>query len=288
MKVLLIGFRGQLGSDLTQAFAEEDLVCIGQPDLCVQNAAQVNAAVGASRPDVILNCSAFHRVDECEERLDAAFDVNVFGVRNLAMAAAQAGAVLVHFSTDYVFDGPSRIPHVETDLPCPKCAYGVSKLSGEFILQSLWAKHFIFRVSGLYGYAGSREKGTNFVEMMIDLARQRKPIRVVNDQILTPTSTMDVVRAVRRLVATEAYGLYHLTNAGECSWYEFAGAIFELAGIQPELTPVTSQAFPTIAKRPAYSVLDNQHLRTAGFSDLPHWRQALESYIKGRAAAGRA
>jgi dTDP-4-dehydrorhamnose reductase len=243
--------------------------------------------VEETRPGLILNCAAFHRVDDCEDSVGRAFEVNVFGVRNLALAAAKANAVLVHFSTDYVFDGPHQTPYRETDLPCPKCVYGVSKLAGEYMLQSTWAKHFIFRVSGLYGYAGSREKGTNFVEMMISLARQGKPIRVVNDQVLTPTSTMDVARTIRRLAATDQYGLYHLTNAGECSWYQFAKAIFEFADLRPELTPVTSAAFPTRAKRPNYSVLDNQHLRDAGFLDLPDWREALERYIAGRAAAGR-
>lgn len=288
MRILLIGHRGQLGSDLRRIFAEEDLILATQEQIRVEDATQVDAVIGQSRPDLILNCAAFHRVDDCEDCADRAFEVNVFGVRNLALAAARVGSVLVHFSTDYVFDGPRRIPYAETDLACPKCLYGVSKLAGEFLLQSIWPKHFIFRVSGLYGYAGSREKGTNFVEMMIGLARQGKPIRVVNDQVLTPTSTMDVARAVRSMVGTDCYGLYHLTNAGDCSWHEFAQAIFEYADLGPDLTPVTSAVFPTRAKRPNYSVLDNRRLRDAGFPDLPHWRQALESYIAGRAAAGRA
>ena len=287
MKVLLIGFLGQLGTDLRKAFADEELVLLGQKDLLVQDAASVEACLASHRPDLILNCAAFHRVDDCEDQAEQAFAVNVFGVRNLALAARNVNAALVHFSTDYVFDGPGRTPYVETDVPSPKCIYGVSKAAGELMLQSLWRRHFICRVSGLYGYAGSREKGTNFVEMMISLARQGKPLRVVNDQVLTPTSTADVAAAVRRLVATECYGLYHLTNSGQCSWYEFAAAIFEFAGLQPELTPVSSEAFPTKAKRPQYSVLDNARLRAAGFGDLPIWRDALERYIAGRAAAGR-
>jgi len=288
MRVLLIGYRGQLGSDLREAFAGEDLVLATQEQMRVEDAGQVDAMIGQTRPEMILNCAAFHRVDDCEDCVGRAFDVNVFGVRNLALAAARAGAVLVHFSTDYVFDdGCRRTPYTETDLPCPKCVYGVSKLAGEFLLQSSWPKHFIFRVSGLYGYAGSREKGTNFVEMMIGLARQGKPLRVVNDQLLTPTSTMDVARVVRQLTGTDHYGLYHLTNAGQCSWYEFAQAIFELADLRPDLTPVTSAAFPTRAKRPNYSVLDNQRLRDAGFPEMPDWREALDRYIAGRADAGR-
>jgi dTDP-4-dehydrorhamnose reductase len=234
-----------------------------------------------------LNCAAFHRVDDCEDNAARALEVNVLGVFNLARAAGRCGAALVHFSTDYVFDGPGRMAYVESDMPCPKCVYGASKLSGEFLLRSMLPKHFIFRVSGLYGYAGSREKGTNFVELMIGLARRGKPIQVVNDQVLTPTSTMDVAKAVHRLGRTDCYGLYHLTNASGCSWYEFARAIFESAGLQPDLTPVASEVFPTRAKRPNYSVLDNRRLRDTGFPDLPHWREALDHYMAGRAAAGR-
>jgi dTDP-4-dehydrorhamnose reductase len=287
MRVLLIGHRGQLGSDLKQVFASEDLVLAGRDNLPVQDHGAVGAFVQAQRPDLILNCSAFHRVDDCEDQPGPAFEINVFAVRSLALAARQAGAVVVHFSTDYVFDSPQRTPYSEADVPCPKCIYGVTKAAGELMLASLWPKHFIFRVSGLYGYAGSREKGSNFVEMMIGLARQGKPIRVVNDQVLTPTSTLDIAAAVRRVSATDGYGLYHLTNAGQCSWYEFADAIFESAGLRPDLTPVPSETFPTRAKRPAYSVLDNRRLRSEGFADLPNWRDALSRYIRGREAAGR-
>lgn len=287
MRVLLIGHRGQLGRDLQKAFTGEELVLLTQEQMRVEDTNLVEAVVGEARPDLILNCSAFHRVDDCEECPGRAFEVNVFGVRNLALAASRMDAILVHFSTDYVFDGPRRSPYAETDLPCPKCVYGVSKVSGEFLLRSIWPKHFIFRVSGLYGYAGSRDKGTNFVEMMIGLARQGKSIRVVDDQVLTPTSTMDVARMVRRIARTDCYGLYHLTNAGACSWYEFAREIFECANLEPALTAVTSEAFPTKAKRPNYSVLDNVKLRDAGFDEMPHWRDALGRYIGGRAAAGR-
>jgi dTDP-4-dehydrorhamnose reductase len=287
MRVLLIGYRGQLGSDLQKTFAGEELILTTQEKLRVEDAAQLNAAVDAARPDLILNTSAFHRVDDCEDQPERAFEVNVFGVRNLASAARHNNAVLVHFSTDYVFDGPARTPYVETDLPCPQCVYGVSKLSGEFLLASIWPKHFIFRVSGLYGYTGSREKGTNFVETMLGLARSGKPIRVVKDQVLTPTSTIDVARTIRLLARTDCYGLYHLTNAGECSWYEFAQAIFGCANLQPDLTSVASDVMSTRAKRPNYSVLDNRRLRDTGFAELPHWRDALARYVTGRSAAGR-
>ena len=288
MKVLIIGHRGQLGCDLKKEFASEELVLTGSDEMPVQNSAAVADFVDATRPNLILNCSAFHRVDDCEEQVEPAFAVNVFGVRNLALAARKSDAVLVHFSTDYVYDGPQRTPHLEDDPVCPKCIYGASKAAGEIMLQSIWPKHFLFRVSGLYGYAGSREKGTNFVETMIGLARQAKPIRVVNDQVLTPTCTIDVAAAVRQVTQTDCYGLYHLTNAGQCSWHEFSSAIFRFAGLSPDLTPVTSEAFPTRAKRPNYSVLDNARLRTNGFSELADWQAALARYVSGRTAAGRA
>jgi dTDP-4-dehydrorhamnose reductase len=282
MKVLLIGYQGQLGSDLRKAFDGEDLILTGQSELLVQNASQVDTFIGCHKPDLVLNCSAFHRVDDCEDHVDQAFAVNVVGVRNLAAAARKVNSMLVHFSTDYVFDGDRRTPYVETDLPSPKCIYGVSKAAGELMLQSIWSRHFLCRVSGLYGYAGSREKKTNFVEMMLSLARQGKPIRVVDDQTLTPTSTVDIAAAVRKLVKTQDYGLYHLTNAGECTWFEFANAIFEDGGLRPELSPVNSDAFPTKAKRPTYSVLDNLHYRSVFFEDMPHWRDALRRYLAGR------
>lgn len=285
MRVLLIGHLGQLGTDLRQAFGREELTLAGRNELPVQDAARVESAVEACRPDVILNCAAYHRVDDCEDHAEEAFAVNVFGVANLARAARRVDAVLVHFSTDYVFDAPRRTPYVESDVPCPKCVYGVSKAAGELMLQSLWPKHFVCRVSGLYGRAGSREKGTNFVKTMLGLAKNGKSIRVVTDQVLTPTSTSDVAAAVRRLVATDHFGLYHLTNDGECSWFEFAQAIFHYAGLSPELCPTTSDEFPMKARRPAYSVLDNARLRSAGFGEMPHWRDALERYVTAPQAA---
>ncbi len=287
MKILLVGALGQLGQDLRARLSGHELLCVDKEELDVCDGALVNAAVSGYKPELIVNCSAFHRVDDCEDRPDLAFAVNVFGLRNLALAARGAGAALVHFSTDYVFDGPQRRPHPETDLPCPRSMYGVSKLAGEYMLQALWPKHFLIRTCGLYGYAGSREKGTNFVETMLRLARGTSPIRVVCDQICTPTSTLELARAVAQLIETERYGLYHLTADGECSWYEFARAIFEVAGLRPEVVPVTSDAFAAKAKRPDYSVLDNRNFRAAGFADLRHWREALAEYVGGRTAAGR-
>ena len=286
MKILLIGALGQLGTDLQKILQEHEVVPVDKEEIDVCDARQVDAMVDGLQPDVVLNCSAFNRVDEAEDAPEAAFAVNTFAVRNLALAARRRNAKLMHFSSDYVFDGPGRVPYVETDLPCPQSMYGVSKLAGEAMTQAIWPKHFLIRTCGLYGYTGSRDKGTNFVEAMLRLGAKGGPVRVVSDQVCTPTGTMELARAVARLLPTEGYGLYHLTGAGECSWYQFAKAIFEEAGLHPEVQPVSSDQFAMRAKRPNYSVLDNRRFRSEGFTDMRHWREALADYIRGRSAAG--
>lgn len=282
MRILLTGHLGQLATDLKPLLAGEELILSEIEDLPLENAARVMERVSAARPEMIVNCAAYNRVDEAEDNPEAAFAANAFGPRHLALAARAVGAVMVHFSTDYVFDGDRRAPYTEADLPCPRSVYGVSKLSGEHMVQATLDRHFIFRVCGLYGYAGSRDKGSNFVETMLALAGNGKPLRVVADQVLTPTSTVDVARAARRVIATDRYGLYHLTSSGACSWYEFARKIFELAGVSPEVVPVETSAFPAKARRPAYSVLDNARLRAAGFEEMPPWEDALKRYLAGR------
>jgi dTDP-4-dehydrorhamnose reductase len=282
MRILLIGALGQLGSDFRRILPASETVPVDKEDVDVREASAVRALALSARPELVINCSAFNRVDEAEDDPEAAFAVNVFAVRNIALACREIDVPLVHFSTDYVFDGPLRRPLTEADLPCPRSAYGVSKLAGEHMVQAVWPKHYIVRTCGLYGYAGSREKGTNFVETMLRVGASGKPLKVVHDQRCTPTSTMDLAGAVAALVISGRYGLYHLTNAGECTWYEFALAIFEFAGMHPEVEPVTSDRFPVKAKRPDYSVLDNEAFRSAGFTHLRGWRDALEGYIKGR------
>ncbi len=284
---LLTGHLGQLATDFKARIPASDLVLTEFEDLDLGDLQAVRRLVGEVRPGLILNCAAYNRVDEAEDRPEAAFSANTYGPRNLALAARECGATLVHFSTDYVFDGPGRTPYVETDRPCPRSVYGISKLSGELMVQAAWEKHFIFRVCGLYGYTGSRDKGSNFVETMLALGRQGKPLRVVDDQILTPTSTLDVVEAVLPVIRSGRYGLYHLTAAGSCSWYEFARAIFEEAGLSVDLSPVDSNFYKTKAPRPRYSVLDNRALREPGFGDLPPWRDGLRRYLQGRPSGNK-
>lgn len=284
MKILLTGHLGQLATDFKAHLQDDELILTEFEDLDLSDAGRVSEFVSAVRPGLIVNCAAYNRVDEAEDRPEAAFAANTYAPRNLALAARECGATLVHFSTDYVFDGPGRTPYVETDRPCPQSVYGISKLSGELMVQATWEKHFIFRVCGLYGYSGSRDKGTNFVETMLTIGAQGKPLKVVDDQILTPTSTKDVVEAVLPVIRTEQYGLYHLTATGQCSWYEFASAIFEEAGLDVQISGVDSNFYKTKARRPQYSVLDNRRLREGGFQDLPPWRDSLHRYIQGRPA----
>lgn len=283
MTTLLIGSDGQLGSELRQAFSDDDLVPLSHGDVELTNPTQVRDALCTYKPGLILNTAAYHRVDECEEFPERAFTVNALAVRALAVAAKEIGAVLVHFSTDYVFDGRQRSPYREGDAPRPLSVYATSKLAGEYFVEAVLDRYFLIRTCGLYGLAGSRSKTGNFIETMLRLAADGREIRVVGDQIITPTSAKELARKVRQLVETGAYGLYHITNNGGCAWYQFAKAIFELAGVPARLSETTSASYGARAARPAYSVLDNTNLRSLGLDDLRYWRDALADYLDERA-----
>ncbi len=291
MRILLLGAGGQLATDLLATLPGDKVFPFTHEELDICDAAMVRSRVSNLRPDAIFNTAAFHRVDECEEQPEQSFRVNAVGVYHLARVAAAVGAVLVHFSTDYVFDGAKRTPYIETDAPNPQSVYALSKRAGELIVQRYCPRYLLVRTCGLYGLAPTmsgqanrRGKGTNFVETMLRLAEAGQPIRVVTDQVLTPTSSADLARALGPLIHTERFGLYHLTNTGQCSWFEFAQEIFRLAGLSPDLRPTTSEALGRKARRPAYSVLDNFNYRAAGFPDLRPWQEALADYLQLRAA----
>lgn len=286
VRTLLIGANGQLGQELRQVYADHDSIPLTHADLDVTDGKQSEGVLDRYAPDLILNTAAYHRVDECEDFPARAYEVNALAVRNLAQWAKAHGAVLVHFSTDYVFDGSLNRPYTEADPPRPLSAYGISKLAGEYFIRAIHERHFVIRTCGLYGIAGSSGKGGNFIETMLRLAREGKEIKVVGDQVLTPTSAKELAAKVREVVNTDAYGLYHITNNGACSWYEFAAAIFEMAGMHPRLLETSSAAFGARATRPAYSVLDNATLRALGLDDLRHWREALKEYLADRLRTG--
>jgi dTDP-4-dehydrorhamnose reductase len=282
VRTLLIGANGQLGSDLVKALKGHEVIPATRQTLDVVCFQQVRDTVLKHQPDVIINTAAFHKVDVCETEVMSSFETNAYGVRNLALAAREAKAVLVHFSTDYVFDGTARTPYTESDTPNPVNAYGISKLAGENFLKYLWEESYLIRTCGLYGYAGSSGKGGNFVEMMLKKALNNERIQVVSDQRLTPTSTRELARKVSELIDTRNYGVYHITCQGECSWFEFAQEIFALRGIRASLTPTTSKEFKSAARRPSYSVLENAKLKKLGMDDVKDWRIALQEYLENR------
>lgn len=280
MKIALIGADGQLGFDLLNLLPTEKCRPLFYPDFDVREAQKTRDILQSLAPDVVINTAAFHRVDECEDRPEEALIVNAVAVRNLALICRERNAVLVHFSTDYVFDGRKRTPYVEEDEPAPLNVYGVSKLAGEYFVRSLCRKYFLIRTCGLYGSAGCREKGMNFVELMLHLEKSGRPLRVVDDQWVTPTSTEELAGRILELLGTERYGLYHMTNEGQCTWYEFAREIFSLVGRAANLSPIDSQAYGAKARRPAYSVLENQRAKALGITDFSPWREALKNYLK--------
>lgn len=285
MRVMLIGAEGQLGTDLRKILQVETLIPLSHADIEITEADAVRRAFEQHRPDVVINTAAFHRVDDCETQMERAFQVNAVATRGLAQECERCGAALVHFSTDYVFAGEKREPYVETDRPGPLSVYGASKLAGEYLVASALERHFVIRTCGLYGLGGSRSKGGNFPETMLRLAAQAKLIRVVNDQVVTPTYTADLAQAVSQLIRTEAYGLYHITSGGSCTWFDFARTLFELAGVNADLNPVAAKAFGAPAWRPAYSVLRNQRLEKLGFNNLPVWEDGLRRFLAERQSA---
>jgi dTDP-4-dehydrorhamnose reductase len=279
VRVLVTGAGGQLATDLVRVLDGQDLVALSHRELEVCDPVQLRSALEAVRPDVVINTAAFHRVDDCEAEAERAFAVNTLGVRNLALACAEAKASLLHVSTDYVFDGSKRQPYLEEDAALPINVYGASKLAGELLVRALLDNYYIVRSSGLYGCAGASGKGGNFVNTMLRLAREKPDIKVVDDQRLSPTYTRDLAEKLAWLIRTEGYGLYHVTNSGGCSWYEFAYAIFEQAGLKPRVQPISTEAFGARARRPAYSVLGHGSLEHLGCDDLPHWSDALQRYL---------
>jgi len=283
MRVLITGANGQLGTDLCRVLQDIEVIPLTHADVEISDLNSVKRLFNEHRPDAVINTAAYVRVDDCESNQDKAFLINALGARNVAVAAQELGAKLVHISTDYVFGGesePRTAPYTEFDTPTPPNLYGKSKLAGENLVRHLCTKHFIIRTSGLFGVAGASGKGGNFVEIMLRLARERDELRVVNDQAFSPTYTRDLARKIAELINTEYYGIFHITNRDTCSWYEFTKEILRLAGLKTPVIPITSDQYPQKAKRPRYSVLDNYHLRLLGMDDMRSWQEALKDYMK--------
>jgi dTDP-4-dehydrorhamnose reductase len=283
MRTAVLGAPGQLGRDICPRLPGE-VVPLGRADVDLGDAVRMRAKLTELRPDVVINCAAYNFVDQAESEPAAAFAVNAWAVRDVALICRDLGCTLVHFSTDYVFglDEFRCVPYIEDDAPGPVGAYGISKLAGEYLVRSTCPKHFVIRTCGLYGVWGSGGKGKNFVETMLKIAGQGKPLRVVNDQRCTPSFTADIADATVALLRTGNFGLYQITSAGDCTWYEFAREIFRAAGVAAEVTPITSFEFGAPARRPGYSVLSNDKLDHIGVTMPRHWTEALCSYLATR------
>ena len=281
MRALVVGSAGQLGRELVSRLADEVAWAGDFDEIDVTDRAAVATVVGRVRPDVVFNATAYNKVDQAETEPDRALAVNALAPRWLAMAAREAGALLVHYSTDYVFDGTADRPYREDDCPRPLSAYGVSKLTGEQLIEATNAEHLVIRTSGLLGRGGSEQKGGSFADRILARARRGQPLRVVADQTFAPTCALDLALASLALVRAGSRGIVHVANAGSCSWHELAVAALALAGVESPVEVIASAELALPARRPAYSVLDTARYDDFGLPPLRPWREALADCLRG-------
>ena len=276
MRIIITGANGQLGLELSKQLSrnkEYEVICTDIEELNIVDINSVNKVISKYKPDVVINCAAHTAVDLCETDIENAYKINAIGPRNLAIACEKVNAKFVQVSTDYVFDGNIDRPYREDDNTCPNSIYGSSKLMGEKFTKEFCSRHFIVRTAWLYG------EGNNFVRTMLKLSETNKEINVVNDQFGSPTSTVDLAKAIIELIHTEHYGTYHGTCEGKCSWYDFAQKIFEIRNIDIKVNPVTSEEYKRTAPRPTYSVLDNFMLKLVGLNSFRNWEDSLREYL---------
>ncbi|QDU79254.1 dTDP-4-dehydrorhamnose reductase [Polystyrenella longa] len=284
MRILILGANGQLGTACSQVFKEHTLTQWTREDLDLVKLPDIETKLAEAEPELIINCAAHNQVDKAEHEPGLAYVVNALGPRRVAFYCQTHHIPLVHVSTDYVFgmDGDHSTPFTEEDKPGPLSAYATSKLAGEYFVRNECDQHFVIRTCGLFGPTRLEGKG-NFVETMLELAADQKALTVVNDQHCTPTYAFDLAVAISKLIETEAYGLYHATNHGATTWYDFALEIFKCANIDIEVKPITSAQFSRPAKRPGYSLLDCSKLKSVIGTNLPDWQQGLLDYLDLRA-----
>jgi dTDP-4-dehydrorhamnose reductase len=275
--VLVTGAQGQLGKDLVDLLKVSGytVFAMGRSELDIINEEKVNNIVSTIKPEVIVHCAAFTHVDRAELEPDTAFLINAMGTRNIAIAAERHQSKLIYISTDYVFDGCSNSPYHEFSPTSPINIYGSSKLAGEKMIHDFHSRFFIVRTSWVFGGNGS-----NFVKTMLKLSTEKEQLKVVNDQFGCPTYTVDLSKCILKLMETNKYGIYHVSNAGNCSWFEFAQEIFRQTNHSITLEPCTTDEFPSLATRPKYSVLNHMGLRINGFDPMPHWKNALERFLQ--------
>lgn len=289
MKVAVIGANGQLGTDLVEVMARQghEVVSLTHADIQVEQFDRVREVLTACKPDILLNTAAYHITQQCEDHVETAFAVNAQGALNFAKVAEDLNITTVYYSSDYVFDGAKQFPYLETDAPNPLNVYAVTKLAGEYFALNYHPKAYVLRVSGLYGNVPCRAKGGNFITTMLRLAKEKPEVRVVTDEVLTPTPTYEIALKTVSLLKSEQYGLYHLTCEGACSWYEFAREIFTLLHLQTPLYKASVTDFAITVKRPFYSVLENSRFNALGTERMPHWREALQSFLRNHHINGK-
>ncbi len=287
MKIAVIGANGQLGTDIAREFAGSgDEVCpLTHAEIEIADLNAASEKLKGLQPQLIVNTAAMHHVEKCEQAPREAFAINGCGARNLALVARDLDVPLMHISTDYVFDGMKESPYVENDLPKPINVYGNTKLAGEYFVQSVAPKHFILRTSAIYGKSPCRAKGgLNFVELMLKLARERGAVRVVDSEVVSPTSTREIARQVLALSRTDAYGLYHATAEESCSWCAFAREIFAVSKTSCQVNIAGPNEFPVKVPRPKYSVLENGELKKKNLNVFRSWQDGLREYFDAKSA----
>lgn len=281
-KIAIIGSNGQLGSDISKFYGER-AVNLTRKEIDVTNLSDCKRILCEIKPEVIINCAAYVRVDDAENCPLEAFRVNSIGSKNIAVISKELDATNVFISTDYVFNGTKKTPYNEKDCPDPINVYGMSKYFGECFTKSYSNKFYIFRVSSLFGVAGASGKGGNFVETVIKMAKKNQEIKLVEDVVMSPTYTQDVASLIKNILKKEVpSGIYHLNNSGRCSWYEFAETIFRLINLNPNIIKIKSKELERKAKRPMFSVLDNNKIINLGFN-INEWEIGLKNYLKEKA-----
>jgi dTDP-4-dehydrorhamnose reductase len=281
MKLVVIGANGQLGTDLLEVLSKEhDVIGLNHSDIEITEIDSVKNALSAIKPSIVLNTAAYHIVPEAEKFPAKAFQINGIGTMNLAKVCQDLDTRLVHYSTDYVFDGKKQKPYTEDDRPNPLSVYANTKLSGEYFALNYCDRSYVIRVSGIYGKVPCRAKGGNFITTMVKLANEKPEVRVVNDEILTPTPTYHIAKNTAALIGKDAFGLYHMSCEGEVSWYEFAKVIWETLQLKTPLYPASVKDFPLVVKRPFYSVLENRNMNKLGINEMPEWKEALIQFLK--------
>ena len=285
MKIAVTGANGQLGSDICKVLTQEghDVVELNHDSFDIINYEFVEAMLKDVKPEVLINPAAYHHVEKCQNDPDMAFSVNATAPFNMAKICKELNTLFIHISTDYVFDGLKNAPYIETDQAKPLNNYGISKLAGEQMIATTGCRYLVMRTSGLYGINPCRAKGgKNFVELMLSLAEAGKPIRVVDDERVSPTFTLDLARQITSVLTIKDSGICHATAKGSCSWYEFASAIFELTNVDANLSKANPGEFAIKVNRPSYSVLENQFLKSRKLNVMREWKDSLREYLSLR------